>query len=105
YINDPSPSYIYTLSLHDALPIYDTLNFNRGRDYPLKNIGTEENIKFRDAILDVKVYNAQKGKEYRIYRIMKNSDSYVDEGTQSADRKSTRLNSSHVSISYAVFCL
>lgn len=62
----------------------DTLNFNRGRDYPLKNIGTEEHIKFRDAILDVKVYNAQKGKEYRIYRIMKNSDSYVDEGTQSA---------------------
>lgn len=62
----------------------DSLNFNRGRDYPLKNIGTEEHIKFRDAILDVKVYNAQKGKEYRIYRIMKNSDSYVDEGTQSA---------------------
>src|SRR5207249_11743970 len=26
-------------------------------------------------------------------------------GYQSADRKSTRLNSSHVSISYAVFCL
>lgn len=62
----------------------DTLNFNRGRDYPLKNIGTEEHIKFKDAILDIKVYNAQKGKEYRIYRIMKNSESYVDEGTQSA---------------------
>lgn len=62
----------------------DTLNFNRGRDYPLKNIGVEEHIKFKDAILDIKVYNAQKGKEYRIYRIMKNSDSYVDEGTQSA---------------------
>src|SRR5437868_15429234 len=28
---------------------------------------------------------------------------YVD--TSDADRKSTRLNSSHVSISYAVFCL
>src|SRR5699024_9962811 len=38
----------------------------------------------KDAILNIKVYNAQKGKEYRIYRIMKNSDSYVDEGTQSA---------------------
>ena len=62
----------------------DSLNFNRGRDYPLKNIGTEEHIKFRDSLLDVKVYNAQKGKEYRIYRVMKNSDSYVDEGTQSA---------------------
>src|SRR4051812_49994476 len=27
------------------------------------------------------------------------------EGTTAADRKSTRLNSSHMSISYAVFCL
>ena len=62
----------------------DTLNFNRGRDYPLKNIGAEEHIKFKNAILDIKVYNAQKGKEYRIYRIMKNSESYTDEGTQSA---------------------
>src|SRR5699024_11422958 len=29
----------------------------------------------------------------------------VDDYVQNADRKSTRLNSSHVSISYAVFCL
>src|SRR5699024_11620555 len=29
----------------------------------------------------------------------------LDEGVAAADRKSTRLNSSHVSISYAVFCL
>src|SRR5699024_12176696 len=29
----------------------------------------------------------------------------VTKGTQESDRKSTRLNSSHVSISYAVFCL
>lgn len=62
----------------------DTLNFNIGKDYPLKNIGTKEHIKFKDAILDIKVYNAQKGKEYRIYRIMKNSETYTDEGIQSA---------------------
>src|SRR5438067_5425204 len=30
---------------------------------------------------------------------------YVLSGTVEQDRKSTRLNSSHVSISYAVFCL
>src|SRR6267378_6352359 len=29
----------------------------------------------------------------------------VDQNAQAADRKSTRLNSSHVEISYAVFCL
>src|SRR5437762_3869679 len=33
----------------------------------------------------------------------KNSKTYEDEGEQ-RDRKSTRLNSSHVAISYAVFC-
>src|SRR5699024_12636880 len=31
--------------------------------------------------------------------------SFVHEGQNEIDRKSTRLNSSHVSISYAVFCL
>src|SRR3712207_6978001 len=29
----------------------------------------------------------------------------VDEGVPATDRKSTRLNSSHANISYAVFCL
>src|SRR5439155_2007105 len=33
------------------------------------------------------------------------SDFGIDGVTNSADRKSTRLNSSHVAISYAVFCL
>src|SRR5207249_9702582 len=32
-------------------------------------------------------------------------DGYLEEGLTILDRKSTRLNSSHVSISYAVFCL
>src|SRR5688572_31604637 len=32
-------------------------------------------------------------------------DSVVNSGTRNIDRKSTRLNSSHSQISYAVFCL
>src|SRR5689334_24515251 len=32
-------------------------------------------------------------------------DLSIEQATQQADRKSTRLNSSHSSISYAVFCL
>src|SRR5207342_3825025 len=64
FFNDTATTEIYTLSLHDALPI---LNFSRAlcggggrlRGSPLK----------------------------------------------ARDRKSTRLNSSHVKISYAVFCL
>src|SRR5699024_4405789 len=36
----------------------------------------------------------------------KQNDKVIDQATEKAiDRKSTRLNSSHVSISYAVFCL
>src|SRR5690606_40605520 len=34
-----------------------------------------------------------------------NANMTVDEATEQADRKSTRLNSSHVKSSYAVFCL
>src|SRR5699024_12870570 len=33
------------------------------------------------------------------------SPEFRESGRRSSDRKSTRLNSSHVSISYAVFCL
>src|SRR5690348_18118871 len=64
---------IYTLSLHDALPIYS--NIFEGLDFWSPNV----NI-FRDP------------------RWGRGQETYED-------RKSTRLNSSHPSISYAVFCL
>src|SRR5207249_11884934 len=38
-------------------------------------------------------------------RLMVGTGKYRDNETMERDRKSTRLNSSHVSISYAVFCL
>src|SRR5207249_7356840 len=66
FFNDTPPTEIYTLSLHDALPI-STFRAGSQLDYP------DGTVRFN--------------KE------------------QKADRKSTRLNSSHVSISYAVFCL
>src|SRR5437868_9003615 len=63
---------IYTLSLHDALPIF---YFSRARiPYPREAQPT--------------CYRHAGIYAYRV-----------------RDRKSTRLNSSHVSISYAVFCL
>src|SRR6266513_5015114 len=65
FFNDPATTEIYTLSLHDALPI------SRPRQPPAAP---------SPAI----------GRAAR---------------RPPADRKSTRLNSSHVSISYAVFCL
>src|SRR5437868_11851049 len=75
FFNDTAPTEIYTLSLHDALPIYG----HRGARLPARALGARG----RAALPEVR-----------------------PEGRRtSGDRKSTRLNSSHVSISYAVFCL
>src|SRR5436309_5173228 len=76
----------YTLSLHDALPICfndldATLAVAEKRFATFSNDTPPEEIDFFDAIL--------------VYL-------HVLHGL---DRKSTRLNSSHVKISYAVFCL
>src|SRR5439155_25619040 len=81
-INAPATTEIYTLSLHDALPISILTGSHLG---PLTEF---------DAI----------------GRVVRTTPSYqivFDAGGQiiSQDRKSTRLNSSHVAISYAVFCL
>src|SRR5690349_22797380 len=73
---DPPPSETYTLSLHDALPISD--------DTRLQGIGFDS-LSILDFIYDV--------------------ESHFNARIEMADRKSTRLNSSHVEISYAVFCL
>src|SRR5439155_20109245 len=83
FCNETAPSWLYTLSLHDALPIFfrvwavcETANLASAR--VLEKAGLE-----REGIL-------------RRWLVHPNV---------STDRKSTRLNSSHVAISYAVFCL
>src|SRR5436305_4020907 len=70
FFTDPAPTEIYTLSLHDALPIYCS--------------------RFGDTSDVDKAVRARKSNLHR---------------RELGDRKSTRLNSSHVRISYAVFCL
>src|SRR5256885_6788566 len=78
FFNDTATTEIYTLSLHDALPICD-ITYGTG-SYPLWVADTKNN-----RLLQFSTGNPPtKG---------------------SADRKSTRLNSSHLVISYAVFCL
>src|SRR5688572_32643723 len=72
FFNDSATSEIYTLSLHDALPIYSG--------------------SFLESSLDDNPGVASR-------RV-----SPADHGS-CEDRKSTRLNSSHSQISYAVFCL
>src|SRR5437868_9914691 len=81
--------YIYTLSLHDALPISDGAALADPGQVPVPGPGRHPD-------------GAQAG-DHGI------SSGWLAAGTSGTggepDRKSTRLNSSHVSISYAVFCL
>src|SRR5207244_9004540 len=83
FLNAPAPTDIYTLSLHDALPIYW---YSRrpapGRRAPLPH-GRGE-VRARGAGC---------------------SGGGPAPSSTARDRKSTRLNSSHQIISYAVFCL
>src|SRR5690348_17784856 len=80
-----APSGIYTLSLHDALPIF-----------VLARQG--------DAVAGERHRRLQR--ERRRLRARPHDEvAAMFEGLSGEDRKSTRLNSSHPSISYAVFCL
>src|SRR5690606_40497618 len=91
-----APTEIYTLSLHDALPILDTFLYGV---YGTGNLadGHYEMVQLA-ATWGFKTPNP---KENYISKV--NSIEGIMEFIQ--DRKSTRLNSSHVKISYAVFCL
>src|SRR3712207_7791507 len=87
FFNDTATTEIYTLSLHDALPISE----HRPEHHPPHVEDAAERLlpevargqvvlgPLDDAVLPVEVPHG--------------------------DRKSTRLNSSHANISYAVFCL
>src|SRR5699024_12367973 len=83
----PPPPDIYTLSLHDALPISKLWISDYGYEQALR------------AALQPGVRVAIAGGGLLAPELATSAK------TLGADRKSTRLNSSHVSISYAVFCL
>src|SRR3712207_8980345 len=78
FFNDTATTEIYTLSLHDALPIW----FGMRLVMPDVELDSYES----------RVIDGHQAIE-RIFTL------------SPADRKSTRLNSSHANISYAVFCL
>src|SRR5207245_6212256 len=80
FFNAPATTAIYTLSLHDALPIC-------GGDGARGSAGS---------VPKVTVCGVDGSKFVH---------STVSPTRTTTDRKSTRLNSSHGSISYAVFCL
>src|SRR5947209_12584176 len=75
FFNDTATTEIYTLSLHDALPIFGELLHALRQPHRVADRGV--------------VHGQVLAMDY----------------TAIGDRKSTRLNSSHANISYAVFCL
>src|SRR5699024_12241985 len=92
----PPTTDIYTLSLHDALPIWSSVSRNQPT---FSETASQEKRKNR---LDPTAIIASNNKVQPAWP--KASDIICASNTP-RDRKSTRLNSSHVSISYAVFCL
>src|SRR3712207_7522986 len=80
FFNDTATTEIYTLSLHDALPIWPSAAgsapcFLRGVRHPCARYRCADRL------------------------------GAMRQDRADPDRKSTRLNSSHANISYAVFCL
>src|SRR5256885_14948425 len=73
FFNDTATTEIYTLSLHDALPICRRRSRARAHDAARRRRRVVDDDRIRSQLRP--------------------------------DRKSTRLNSSHLVISYAVFCL
>src|SRR5258708_39164119 len=87
FFNDTATTEIYTLSLHDALPI-SLAAYRADADVPVHvRIGVNTG--------EVLVGALRAGGDYTA----------MGDVVNTADRKSTRLNSSHQIISYAVFCL
>src|SRR5437660_3537577 len=75
---ETATTHSFTLSLHDALPIYgqNQREYRTAGGGPATHSGDDDGIRLGGRLAPL-----------------------------SGDRKSTRLNSSHVAISYAVFCL
>src|SRR2546426_1747154 len=79
FFNDTATTEIYTLSLHDALPI--------------------------SGVRRVTLVTGDDSVELRLLAPPPTCGALPGDAGGDADRKSTRLNSSHLVISYAVFCL
>src|SRR5689334_24038062 len=86
FFNDTATTEIYTLSLHDALPIWS-----------VARVAVRDDGEVMDAV--------SAATDPPAYRPAMATSRSMPRSSRTADRKSTRLNSSYSSISYAVFCL
>src|SRR5690606_41056026 len=104
-VTDASTSEIHPLSLHDALPISPAPGATGTSSYLRRARGAVE-LGQRQAAVE------QRGQALVVADEQQArtggpafGEQQLQEGFAAVDRKSTRLNSSHVKISYAVFCL
>src|SRR5205085_9795789 len=101
---DAATTQISTLSLHDALPIFEQVSV----PLPAKSTGTMKGKPTPVSVWPGGIGGIATGAKVTIVMLpvgLESSQTLVFEGCEGADRKSTRLNSSHSQISYAVFCL
>src|SRR5437868_13053962 len=91
-VKRPATAALHPLSLHDALPIFPA---TRSRLVRLRGVTADNRARRATA--------GGKPRKYHPVPALPGAGSVGD--AKWRDRKSTRLNSSHVSISYAVFCL
>src|SRR5690606_39796593 len=93
---------IYPLSLHDALPICPRRRRGPGRNDRISLASRTELFALPPpALAGDFIINQQQ--EVPVPSC--NASTSIWPSAPTTDRKSTRLNSSHVKISYAVFCL
>src|SRR3712207_6940406 len=88
FFNDTATTEIYTLSLHDALPIFIPTASDRDRS----GLSPSGPSLFHNG-------DRRRRERTEAHRSTAKAVGII------RDRKSTRLNSSHANISYAVFCL
>src|SRR5256885_4974209 len=91
FFNDTATTEIYTLSLHDALPIWNVYNalclvVRLADGAPPGGLALEVGLDLGEGVVG-------------------EAEEDQPQDGRGVDRKSTRLNSSHLVISYAVFCL
>src|SRR5207244_6307959 len=99
----PLPTSIYTLSLHDALPIS---RHRRPRALVGAPTPHDRELGVAHAVTRGEdVLRSDEGAGAEPAPVEDRDDGRIGRVVGTADRKSTRLNSSHQISSYAVFCL
>src|SRR5690606_40623109 len=96
----PAAAVTYTLSLHDALPIY--VHRQRGRRFRCERLLA---VAARASDRCVRGHGDRANGVAAPHAAARVPGQRGPLELRRVDRKSTRLNSSHVKISYAVFCL